>query len=142
MTEYDRILNTLRTDYIASSVVDKNYGKPIDEIYYLIEYEYTKYTSYYTLPGSRIMLYPSINERQARKKYYSTFEEAPIYKGSYYINYSALLVDIDDKTKYLLRKPLIFELGSDPPTNIVELDEICKKYEYDLPLIRVKRKKN
>ena len=142
MKEYDRLLNELRTDSIASSVIDKNYGKSIEEIYYLIEYEYSKYESYYILPGCRVMLYPSITERHARKNYYSTFDEAPIYKGSAYINYSALLIDLDTKNKFLFKKPLIFEIGSDIPMDIVELDDICNKHDYDLPIIRAKRKKN
>ena len=140
MIEYDNLLNELRTDFIANYVIDKNYGKDIEEIYYLIQFEYEKYTSYYTLPGSRILLYPSITERHARKNYFTTFDETPIYKGSAYINYNALLIDIDNKNKYLIKRPLRFELGSDIPNDIIELDEICKNYNYELPIMRVKKK--
>ncbi len=140
MTEYDYLLNELRTDFIANEVINKNYGKSIDEIYFLIQYEYEKYTSFYTLPGSKILLYSSVKERHARNNYYSTFDDAPIYKGSIYINYQALLIDLEDKSKYLLKKPLLFELGSYIPNDIVELDELCKSHEYELPLMRVKKK--
>lgn len=141
MSEYDRILKQMSTDCIARSVIENNYGKSIEEIYYLIEMEYMKNTSFYVLPDSRILLYPSIRERHANKQYYSTFEEAPIYKGSVYINYNALFIDLDSKAKYVLKKPLIFELGADVPGDITELDSICREYEYDLPLKRVNKKR-
>ena len=112
----------------------------VNQSKYLIQFEYEKYTSYYTLPGSKIILYPSIKESHARKKYYSTFDEAPIYKGSLYINYHALLIDLENKTKYLLQRPLIFEIGSDIPNDILELDEICMNHNYELPLIRIRKK--
>ena len=140
MNDYDLLLNDLRTDIIANSVIDKNYGKSIEEIYYLIQLEYEKYTSNYCLPGSIILLYPSIKERHAMKNYYSTFDAAPIHKGSLYVNYHALFIDLVLKHKYILKKPLIFELGSDIPTNIIELDEICRNYNYELPLMRVRKK--
>ena len=140
MNDYDLYINDLRTDIIANSVIDKNYGKSIEEIYYLIQLEYEKYASHYCLPGSNILLYPSIKERHAMKNYYSTFDGAPIHKGSLYINYHALLIDLVLKDKYILKKPLIFELGSDVPTNIMELDDLCRNYDYELPIKKVRKK--
>ena len=30
MTEYDKLINELRKDYIASNIIDSNYGKSIE----------------------------------------------------------------------------------------------------------------
>ena len=139
MDEYNRILKELNTDYIAGSVIEKNYGKSIDDIYNLIQMAYIDYTSYNWFSGDVIFVYPKINEVKARKPY-TTIYGAHIGLSSLYINYQALLVNVSKKTKYVLKKPLRFEIGDDLPTNILELEDLERKADIQIPIMRLNRK--
>lgn len=137
MSEYDRILEELNTDCIANYVISCNYGKTIEEIYYRIQEEYIKHTSTEWFSGDLVLLYPSIKERHATR-FYTTFYESCINKGSAYINYNALLINLTRGTKYILKPSLKFEPGDVTPANILELEELERSTERNIQLKRVK----
>ena len=139
MDEYNRILKELNTDYIAGSIIERNYGKSIDDIYNLIQYAYLDYTSQNWFSGDVIFVYPNIKEVRARKPH-TTIYGAQIGLGSLYINYQALLVNTSRKTKYVLKRPLNFEIGDDLPMNILELEELEKTTDIQIPIMRLNRK--
>ena len=136
MEEYNRMLRELNTDAIASSVIKKNYGEPIDKIYDLIQMEYIKHTSCSWFSGDVVLLYPSIKEVRS-KKYYETIHENYIDINSLYINYHALLVNVTSGSKYVLEKPLRFELNDNLPKNIIDLEELERTTRVDIPIKRV-----
>ncbi len=139
MDEYNRILKELNTDYIAGSIIERNYGKSIDDIYNLIQYAYLDYTSQNWFSGDVIFVYPNIKEVRARKPH-TTIYGAQIGLGSLYINYQALLVNTSRKAKYVLKRPLNFEIGDDLPMNILELEKLEKTTDIQIPIMRLNRK--
>ena len=138
MDEYDRILNEFNTDPIANFVISNNYGKDIEDIYELIEEEYYRNISEYIFPGEKVLLYPSIKETRSKKRYYTTFNEASIGINSLYINYHALMINIDRNTKYVLKRALKFELGEDIPYNINELERMAIEKDKEINIRRVR----
>ncbi len=140
MDEYNKILSDLNTDYIANSVINKNYGKPLEEIYDLIQLEYYKHTSTYWLPEHTIILYPAIKEKIASRNYY-TINNALIRPNQKYLDYHALLVDITSHSKYVLKHPLKFELGDEIPYTINQLETLEIKNEKEIGIQRVRSKK-
>ena len=133
--EYDMLLKELNTNVIANQVIKKNYGKSIDEIYGLIETEYANHLSIYWFPGEPILLYPKIKEVKASKPY-TSLSGACIFKNSLYINYHALLINLKNESKYVLRKPLIFELGDDIPINLESLEKLDLEYGFQLRQVK------
>jgi hypothetical protein len=138
MTEYDEILKDMCTSPIARQVIEANYGKPLDDIYYKIQYEEMKHTSTTWFPGDIVLLYPNIKELKANK-IHSSVSDSLIHKGSYYINYSGLLIDYTTKSKYVLGKPLKFELGDITPYTIGELEALEYNKGIDISLKKIKR---
>nr|MBP3258750.1 hypothetical protein [Bacilli bacterium] len=135
--DYDMIIDELCTDRIAEEVVSNNYGKPIEEIAFLIEEEYKKYESTIWFPSNRIWLYPSVKIRKAAK-YYETPNGIIISPNTMYINYHALLINETKKTKYVLNKPLRFEVCDKYPLNISELEELERSKNLDISLKKVR----
>ena len=136
MDEYNRILKELNTDSIAKKVIEKNYGKSIDEIYNLIQMEYIKYTSHNWFNGDVVLTYPSIKETKS-KKYYETMYGAIIGINVLYINYNVLLINLSNKTKYVLERPLRFELSDNIPYSILDLEELERITDKNIPIKRV-----
>ena len=136
MDEYDRILDELNTDYIANEIIERYYGKPLDEIYERIQEAYINHTSYNWLYGDIVLLFPSIHERTAAKPY-DSIHNAYIAKGQTYINYNALLIDKTRNTKYVLRKSLKFELSDELPHSIIELEDLERHTGYEISIRRV-----
>lgn len=139
MEEYDKILSELNTDYITNQIIKNNYGKPIDKIYDLIQQAYINHMSYNWFPGDMIILYPSIKELKALKTY-DTIYKSFIDIGSSYINYHALLINISKNSKYVLNKPLKFELNDKLPFNILELEELERETNTEISIRKVKTK--
>lgn len=138
MDEYNRILEELATDAIARYVIKNNYGKPINKIYELIQLEYTKHTSSTWFNGDIVLVYPRTRESKS-KKYYETIHGVYIGINSAYINYHALLVNVTNGCKYVLERPLRFELHEDVPKCINDLEELERTTGVDIPLRRVSK---
>lgn len=131
------IIEELCTDKIAEEVVSNNYGKPIEEIVFLIEEEYKKYESTIWFPSNRIWLYPSAKIRKAAK-YYETPNGIIISPNNMYINYHALLINETKGTRYVISKPLRFEMCDKYPLNITELEELERTKNLDISLKKVR----
>ena len=138
MDEYNRILEELATDVIARVVIKNNYGKPINKIYELIQLEYTKHTSSTWFNGDIVLVYPSVVETKS-KKYYETIHGVYIGMNASYINYHALLINVTNGCKYVLERPLRFELHEDVPKSITDLEKQEKTTGVDIPLRRVSK---
>jgi hypothetical protein len=136
MDEYDRILDELNTDYIANDIIQRYYGKPLDEIYARIQEAYIEHTSYNWFSGDIVLLYPSFSERHAIKPY-STVTNAYINKNQTYINYHALLINKSNNTKYVLKHSLKFELGDELPHTIVELEDLERNTGNEITIRKV-----
>ena len=136
MKEYDRILDELNTDYIANNIIQRYYGRPLDEIYGRIQQAYTEHTSYNWFSGDLILLYPSIHERIASKPY-DSIHNSYIANGQTYINYNALLVDKTRNTKYVLRRSLKFELSDELPHTIIELEDLERNTGNEITIKKV-----
>ena len=136
MVEYDKLLRELDTDIIANRVIRANYGKPIYDIYNMIQLKYIKHTSYNWFNGDIVLVYPSIKEVRS-KKHYDSMHGAYIGLNSLYINYHALLVNITNGNRYVLTKPLRFELGDNLPMNISDLEELERTTGVDISIRRV-----
>jgi hypothetical protein len=136
MDEYNRILDELNTDYIADSIIQRYYGKPLDEIYARIQEAYIEHTSYNWFSGDIVLLYPSFQERKAAKPY-NSIHNAYIAKGQTYINYNALLVDKTRNTKYVLRRSLKFELSYELPHTIIELEDLERNTGNEITIKKV-----
>lgn len=136
MKKYDKMLSELNTDVIADRVIKNNYGKPIYDIYNMIQLEYIKHTSYNWFNGDIVLVYPSIKETKS-KKHYDSMHGAYISLNSLYINYHALLVNITNGNRYVLTKPLRFELGDNLPMNISDLEELERTTGIDISIRRV-----
>lgn len=131
MTKYDKMLSELNTDVIADSVIKNNYGKSIYEIYSKIEMERIKHTSCNWFNGDIVLVYPSIKETKSKRQYYS-INGASIKENSTYISYHALLVNITNGNRYVLKEPLRFELGDNLPMNIFDLEELERTTGVDI----------
>lgn len=139
MEEYNRILKELCTDVIAKKVIMNYYGKPIEKIYDLIQQEYIKATSHYWFPGMLVLLYPRIREMKS-KNHYETICGARIAKGVNYVDYHALLVlSIPNGDKYVLGKPLRFEVGDSLPMTIMDLEELERTCDVNIPIMKLKK---
>ena len=135
------MIEELCTDKIAESVVNNNYGKPIEEIAFLIDVEYAKYESEIWFPGNRVFIYPSIKTLKAKKFYESPYRKIiSLYET--YINYHALLINETKGSKYVLSKPLRFELTDRIPANISELEELERSNGLNISLRKVKSRFN
>lgn len=136
MEDYNEILRDLNTDCIARSVIKKNNNKDIDKIYNLIQMEYIKHTSHRWFDGDIVLVYPNIRETRS-KKHYETVHGVYIGENTLYVNYHALLVNISNGSKYVLKKPLKFELGDNLPMCIDDLEGLEKTADIDIPIRRV-----
>ena len=136
MEDYNEILRDLNTDCIARSVIKKNNNKDIDKIYNLIQMEYIKHTSHRWFDGDIVLVYPNIRETRS-KKHYETVHGVYIGENTLYVNYHALLVNISNGSKYVLKKPLKFELGDNLPMCIDDLEGLEKIADIDIPIRRV-----
>ena len=121
--DYDDILEELCVDKIAEEVVNNNYGRSVEEICFLIEQEYAKYKSEIWFPNDTILIHPSVKTRRAAK-YYETVNGVIVSPKNLYVNYHALLINESKNTKYVLSKPLIFDIHDKYPMNISELEKI------------------
>ena len=102
----------------------------------MIQLEYIKHTSYNWFNGDIVLVYPSIKETKS-KKHYDSMHGAYISLNSLYINYHALLVNITNGNRYVLTKPLRFELGDNLPMNISDLEELERTTGIDISIRRV-----
>lgn len=136
MEDYNEMIKELNTDPIANSVIKNNQEKSFEEIDFLIQYEYLKHTSHKWLPDDVVMVYPNIREMKSRK-HYETIYGVSINKGTVYISYQALLVNISNGSKYVLKKPLRFEIGDNLPKHVDELEELEETTNIDIPIKRV-----
>ena len=139
MDDYVRNLSELCTDVIARNVIRNYYGKPIEKIYDLIQQEYIKATSHYWFPGKLVLLYPCIREMKS-KNHYETIYGAHIAKGMNYVDYHGLLVlPIPNGDKYVLGKSLRFEVGDSLPMTIMDLEELERTTEVNIPIRKLRK---
>ena len=138
MEDYNEMIKELNTDCIARSVIKKNNNKDIDKIYNLIQMEYIKHTSHRWFDGDIVLVYSNIRETKS-KKHYETVHGVYIGENTLYVNYQALLVNISNGSKYVLKKPLRFESGDNLPKYIDELEELEETTNIDIPIKRVDR---
>ena len=132
MKEYNKKL----IEEIANKVIRNNPNKSEDELECLMQLEYIKNTSQNWLNGDIVLVYPSIKEVKSNKEY-DTIHGAHISINSKYINYHALLINLHKGYKYVLQKPLRFELSDDLPKNISDLEELERTTGIDIPIKRV-----
>ena len=128
----------LSDSYIAKRVIKENDGISIEKMNDLIETEILKNTSHKWFNGKVVIIYPKIKETRSKKRY-STIHGVNIDVNSRYINYQALLVNIDDGNKYVLKKPLRFEIGDDIPICIDDLEELETTTNTDIPYKEVSK---
>ena len=136
MANYEEELKKLGTNIFASATIDKYYGRPIEEIYELID----EYLSYYILDGKYCMVYPNIKYPLPRaiKCYPSYLSNDMIMKGDSYARYNPLVIattNINDPSKYeayKLERPIICTAHQELylPQNINELDDMAYKTDY------------
>ena len=137
--EYNRILDELNTDSIATRIISDNYGKPIEYIYNLIEEAHFLNMSHRWFNGDVILVYPSFHERIASKSYI-TIHDACISINQLYVNYNALLINITSNTKFVLSHSLKFEVCDELPQSIMDLEDLERTTGHEIPLKRVKTK--
>ena len=134
--EYEELLMGLNTNSIARRIIEENYGKSIEKISQLIEYEIVTKKSSDWFNTDNVLVYPSIKEVKAKKQY-DTIYGAHIGINMTYIDYHALIINTTKKTKYVLEKSLKFELNDTLPMNIHDLEKLESDTETTISLRRV-----
>lgn len=123
---YLKEVELLRKTPLGKEIIEKMHGYSLMDIYKRIEQEEEKIRSYLFFPNQLIKFYPSKKENHAKNPLTCDFSGSIIKKGSLYVNYRPLLINISTNEKYVLKKTIKVELGysQDLPENIQELEEL------------------
>ena len=126
LQEYIKILDNLKTNRISKKIVEEMQGLPISEICRQIEEAEAEVTSNLLFRGDLVLVYPRIKEQRSRTYRTCDFSGGIITPGSFYISYNPLLENLSTDNHYILKRPLIVELGylDRLPSNIGELEEL------------------
>lgn len=110
LQEYIKILDNLKTNRISKKIVEAE----------------AEITSNFLFPWDLVLVYPRIKEQRSRIYRTCDFSGGIITPGSFYISYNPLLENLSTDNYYILKRPLIVELGylDRLPSNIGELEEL------------------
>lgn len=131
--EYNSNIKNLQSDLLSRKVVEANYGEPIEYIYEQIEYLRVLSTSNYYFPGDIILMYLGIREHKSKDRITCDFSGATINKGTSYVSYRPLLVNLNSNQSYVLKRTLKVESSYVDilPSNISELEDLTLKLKID-----------
>lgn len=123
---YLKEVELLRKTPLGKEITEKMYGYSLIDIYKKIQQEEEKIRSYLFFPNQLIKFYPSKKENHAKNSLTCDFSGSIIKKGSLYISYRPLLINISTSEKYVLKRTIKVESGYcyDLPENIQELENL------------------
>lgn len=130
---YYSALAGIKTNPIATSVVDSMEGESIASIWQEVFEAEQEYTSQNFFPGDLAIMYPNIQERHARNPITCDYSAGIIYPGSLYINYRPLIRNLSTGECYVLKRTLKVETGYqyNLPTTIAELEALDIRLQID-----------
>ena len=121
-----KMLEDMTCNRIGRQIIREYPDASIVEINRQIELASINHISYSLFPENEVILYPQIKEVKSTKDIICDVSGGIIRKGSYYINYQALLDNLSTGKRYVLIRPLIAEIGNWDffPSNIREMDSL------------------
>lgn len=123
---YNQEIANLQTNRIASNVVNKMYGEPLNKIIRIVEEEEDYNRSMSLFPGDLVLLHLGLKEMHTRTFITCDFSGSLIRPKDLYINYRPLVENLTTNNTYVLKKTIKVEPGyiSELPKDIHELEQL------------------